>query len=70
MACPNCDDERVQWVDEAEAWCILTPTLVYNKKTKSFSSLDTGRNIAALYECPFCGEELLTASQACARGKG
>ena len=55
MACPNCDDERVQRDDVFNNWFVKEPEAVF---------------CIEINFCPFCGEQLLSPSQACSRGQG
>ena len=56
MACPNCNHENIEYDDMcALAWGLFV----------SFSGCQIFTQIDY---CPFCGEQLLSPSEACARG--
>jgi hypothetical protein len=54
MSCPNCDHEDVEWSDEYGGyWWVLSMVAQYDSRVINYR--------------PFCGEQLLSPSEACVR---
>ena len=55
MACPNCNDDQIEYDNDENTWVL--------------NVIDNGWTICISF-CPFCGEELKSAGEACMRGAG
>ena len=60
MACPNCGDERVEYAKSGEYCYFWRLSLGVSYRADVFTCY--------IKYCPFCGEQLLMPSEACARG--
>jgi len=65
MACPNCNHEDVEYDDEMIMRWELLSSFLWRRGAKEGCERIV---ICAIDYCPFCGEQLLSPSEACSRG--
>jgi predicted RNA-binding Zn-ribbon protein involved in translation (DUF1610 family) len=65
MACPNCGSEQVVWDDS----CSFSWELLDFINWQGGDGVRTMQVVVCTIDyCPFCGEQLLSPSEVCARG--